>query len=108
MAAQAVASSKPSSNIRKGGLAWTSDSGTDWQSFLSINQSSLGWTYDWNSVIVPSTPLNRLEFVPMAWGGASADGFARDSAEFSSLGVRALLSFNEPDVSPKHSIHSSC
>jgi len=35
----------------------------------------------------------------MAWGAGSVDGFARDSAKFASLGVRALLSFNEPDVS---------
>jgi len=108
LAVQAVASSKPSSNIHKGGLAWTSESGTNWKSFLNVNQSSIGWTYDWNSVIVPSTPLERLEFVPMAWSGASADGFARDSAKFASLGVRALLSFNEPDVSFRHPIIVSC
>lgn len=55
-------------------------------------------TYDWNSVIVPGTPLDRLDFVPMAWGSGSADGFARDSANFDALGVSHLLSFNEPDV----------
>lgn len=35
----------------------------------------------------------------MAWGSGSADGFARDSANFDALGVSHLLSFNEPDVS---------
>jgi hypothetical protein len=56
-------------------------------------------TYDWNSHIVPGTPLDRLDFVPMAWGSGSADGFAADSANFDALGVSHLLSFNEPDVS---------
>lgn len=72
------------------------------QSHLHIIETSIcshGRTYDWNSHIVPGTPLDRLDFVPMAWGPGSIDAFAADSANFDALGVSHLLSFNEPDVS---------
>ncbi|KAI5449363.1 hypothetical protein NCC49_004768 [Naganishia albida] len=102
-------------SVYKAGMGWTSDSGTNWDEYLPdsgptvarrsrsdrlskrLAGSVIGWTYDWNSVIVPGTPLDKLDFVPMAWGSGSADGFARDSANFDALGVSHLLSFNEPD-----------
>lgn len=56
-------------------------------------------TYDWDSAPVPGTPLERIEFVPMAWGTGSVDSFAANSANFRAWGVNSLLSFNEPDVS---------
>ncbi|KAJ9092826.1 hypothetical protein QFC21_006702 [Naganishia friedmannii] len=111
-------------SVNKAGLGWTSDSGTQWNDFTPDSSSTvakrdashislskrmagsvIGWqvtylvTYDWNSHIVPGTPLDRLDFVPMAWGSGSVDGFAADSANFDALGVSHLLSFNEPDQS---------
>jgi hypothetical protein len=44
--------------------------------------------------------LEKLDFVPIAWGEGSVQAFADDSVNFDSLGVSRLLSFNEPDVNP--------
>ncbi|KAJ9114793.1 hypothetical protein QFC24_007103 [Naganishia onofrii] len=103
-------------SVYKAGLGWTSESGTQWGDFTPDSSSTvakrdgshnalsnrmagsvIGWTYDWNSHIVPGTPLDQLDFVPMAWGPGSIDAFAADSANFDALGVSHLLSFNEPD-----------
>ncbi|KAJ9096959.1 hypothetical protein QFC20_006319 [Naganishia adeliensis] len=119
-ATSSSASSSPTAgnvdtSVNKAGMGWTSESGTNWDEYLPdsgttmakrsrserlskrLSGSVIGWTYDWNSQIVPGTPLDRLDFVPMAWGSGSAAGFAADSANFDALGVSHLLSFNEPD-----------
>ncbi|KAJ9119004.1 hypothetical protein QFC22_003493 [Naganishia vaughanmartiniae] len=80
-------------SVYKAGLGWTSDSGTQWNDFTRGSSSTVAKRDG------GGTPLDQLDFVPMAWGTGSVDGFAADSSNFDAIGVSHLLSFNEPDQS---------
>ncbi len=53
--------------------------------------------YNWYSLPDTNDPTG-VEYVPMFHDGGSLEGFATNSPKWPGLGVKNLLSLNEPDV----------
>ncbi|WP_333771192.1 glycoside hydrolase family protein [Streptomyces sp. IBSBF 2435] len=78
----------PASSARKGVGVW-SFSGVD----SALDKSGAGWYYTWST---SHSGVSGPGFVPMIWGGASADASALAQAKKAGP---YLLGFNEPDMS---------
>jgi len=71
------------------------------QNLRRVKALNVSWNYSWNTAYVSGQP-NTIEFVPMVWGGRSAEKLQQRlttdvSPQIKAGKVKRLLVFNEPD-----------
>lgn len=102
MLVAALSTSVDQTSAAQRGLAW----GTNDNWGYEVNQGLFKWYWHWQDGVV-SQFSGKLEFVPCFWGPKYSTHWEHRKNEMSKHLPKALLGFNEPDISGQSNLSPS-